>query len=264
MSYTRLQPPSDLLFTLMHGVTTLAYQGIITHEAAVDALSTPQLESKLMLAQMLDHHLGGNPLEKHTVADPVPKRLITTPIYVEIMGGWIGVQALYCNWILDRYFAHSTIYSVDRDSYCIEAAPLMASDWNHLRPLRRSVQFCREIQFFLGYAEHKPEFGPRYEMRAPVEDGTVRRVFMCPIAEHMTDDALGRYFDHLPEGAVVILSSTNMPAPDHLFPSRAIENFVVRCHHLVDADVLETQVLNLRVNNWERHAVTLRIRGHNA
>jgi hypothetical protein len=145
---------------------------------------------------------------------------------IEIAGGWIGLLALMIG---------KSINSVSRGKAILSLDPKFYRDvlgiHSDLAPLLKDVSLARD---------------------APPSTSLLA---VNPSCEHFNDNDFRAYFQQYPNGTRFILSSTNMPAEDHVHISHSSFDLELRAKEM-GLQGTRRYSLNLGYSYWERFYVT--------
>lgn len=129
------------------------------------------------------------------------RKLITTPVTVEIHGGWVGVLA---SMLFQSGIPVSSIISIDLDPGCEPIATMMNKE--------------EEIQG---------------RFRAAIADMTTYRssadVIINTSCEHITQDQYQQWLANLPADSLIVLQSNNYYIPEHINPVLSLNDFMQQC-----------------------------------
>lgn len=227
MPHTRVRYGSDFWLSLLEGVTSLTYEHptqkglppLLTKREAIDALSRPQLLSKMALTRMVADKVRGD-------------------VTIVIAGGWVGVQALFLAHELSFDARQPHIVSLDKEGYACEAAQVL-------------LDSIRMYELGAGHIPMQVVHADATQWKPPPGFSTIAVNTSC---EHFHEQEFKDYIDRYPPSTLFILTSTNMNAIGHVRPAKDLEHFSRQCHSAGLSGTFSK--LDLECNGWYRFFFT--------
>ena len=199
----------------------------LSHQEMADALSGPQLLSKMGMLELVRRHIAE--------ADEVV-----------ISAGWFGLLGLMIARLIKSLGYSNTVESVDRNAEAYFAS-LLLYDSEFLATVGLSPAYlsttCADVLTDLPHLQNL-----RHSIGTP-------HMAINPSCEHFTMQHLCEYVKSYNPGTRFLLSSTNMPASDHVECSKSLEDFATSVA-FADVHVQAGYTLDLQCNGWKRFYVT--------
>lgn len=223
MPHSRTRYGSDFWLSLLEGVTSLTYghptqkglPPLLTKHEAIDALSRPQLLSKMALTKMVAEKVEGE-------------------VTIVIAGGWIGVQALFLAHELSFDARQPHIVSLDKEGYACEAAQIF-------------LDSVRMYELGAGHIPLQIVHADATQWEPPPGFPTIAVNTSC---EHFHEQEFRDYLGRYSQDTLFILTSTNMNARGHVRPAKSLEHFAQQCY---SAKLYGSfSKLDLECNGWYR------------
>jgi len=199
----------------------------LSQQELADALSGPQLLSKMGMLELV-------------------KRTIAEADTVIISAGWFGLLGLMVARLIKSLGYTNTVETVDKSGEAYFAS-LLLYDPAFLATVGLSPSFlstsCADVLTDLPHLQNL-----RHSIGTP-------HLAINPSCEHFTSTQMREYVISYNPGTRFILSSTNMPALDHVCCSSSAEDFALAVT-FAGINVHNRYTLDLQCNGWKRFYVT--------
>jgi hypothetical protein len=220
---------SDFWVRMLERVTSLTYPngegnpGPLTQQEVIDSLSGPQLRSKIAMVNLTMANVS------------VANRII-------ISAGWYGLLALLIARNISSTGRPKYIVTIDRDEHAHRAASWLLHD-EFLREMAPDVYVTSELGDVC-------EFPPCSPLETPKTILAIN-----PSAEHFDTSSFKRYVGNYSPGTRFIVSSTNMPAKDHV---SCVNSSQQLADWLNELGIQHTKCFHLHLGyrDWQRFYVT--------
>ena len=195
----------------------------LSHQEMADALSGPQLLSKMGMLELV-------------------RREVTDADEVIVSAGWFGLLGLMLARMIKSLGRPNVVHTIDKSGEAYFAS-MQLYDPAFLDTIGLSSGFlatsCADVLEDLTHLQYI-----RHSIGVP-------HLAINPSCEHFTADQLSTYVHSYNVGTRFILSSTNMPAVDHVDCSSTVDDFAAALS-LIKLSVKDLYTLDLQCNGWKR------------